>query len=197
MRHGYVSYAHDDHAMVMRLMVHLRPVERELGIEFWRDDTIRAGEVRRDAIAQADIFIPCISPDFFYSDFLYRVELPAILRRADEAHALVVPVILRDCAWYGSVGSWQAVPLQGQGALPINKWRPQTKGFTAAAGQIAQACRVHFGLSAPPPPRPVRRREGPINLDDLDYLGPGKLSPAAIIEGVEAVFAQRKARRDA
>ena len=38
MRHGFVSYARADRAMVERLMVHLRPMERELGIAFWRDD---------------------------------------------------------------------------------------------------------------------------------------------------------------
>ena len=197
---GFVSYATADREMVDRLLTMLRPTERALRLDFWRDTGIAAGSVWNakimDAIAAADVFIICMSPAFLASQYCYEVELPAIHGRAADAGAVIVPVLLAPCAWWGSVGDWQVVPNQEGKAIPISDWRSKEKGLVAAATQIERAIEVHLGLATATPALPGAHPVAP-NLDDLDDWGPGKLSKAAILQAVEAVVAQRKADRDA
>ena len=49
MRKVFVSYAHADHAMVARLMIHLRPIERQFGIAFRQYDALRLDRRRHRA----------------------------------------------------------------------------------------------------------------------------------------------------
>ena len=200
MRKGFVSYARADHAMVARLMQHLRPIEREFGIEFWRDEGIWSGRDWRAEIAEAidaaEIFIVCMSADYLYSRYIDDIESPAIEYRAVATGALVVPVILRPCAWYGSVGDRTVAPLRGQRLVPVSEWRPQKAGLLAAVSDIRHAIQVHFGLVTEPPPPRVR-----LNVPSLEQLdrvyGPGKLTSAAIQQGIDSYFAEKKVKSGA
>lgn len=59
--HGFISYAHDDHAMFQSFRKHLRATERRFGIRFWADPAIDAGHHWDTEIAgrsaAADLFV--------------------------------------------------------------------------------------------------------------------------------------------
>src|ERR1039458_3712981 len=123
---GYMSYSRDDYEPVQRLSQHLIPAARaELGLDFWTDAAITAGsqwfDAVSDALAQANVFILCVSPCYLASEFRYRVEFSAIEARVRSSGALVIPVILEPCSWWGFVGAYQAVPTRKGHIVPISE----------------------------------------------------------------------------
>jgi nucleoside 2-deoxyribosyltransferase len=97
----FVSYSRADLQCLERLQVHLRPLQRENGIAFWHDGTLKAGERWRDeieaALARASIAVLLISADFLASKFVVESELPALLAAAEKLGTTILPVILKPC----------------------------------------------------------------------------------------------------
>lgn len=195
---GFVSYATVDGEAVDTLMACLHTDKQGFDLDIWRSSGIAPGSQWDSqimaAIEAADVFIVCVSPAFLASRYCYEVELPAIRRRARETGALVLAVLLEPCAWWGYIDDWQVVPTLRGKATPIANWRPPEKGARAAVTEMRQAIEVHLGLA---PPEPVSPWPTPLPLSDLDHLGPGRLSPAAIQDTVMAFVARRKAESDA
>lgn len=79
---GFISYAHDDHAMLDRFRVHLAALGEPFGLTFWSDESLRAGHHWNpkilDAINQADAFLLPVSPSWIASKFIRDQERPAI-----------------------------------------------------------------------------------------------------------------------
>ena len=160
---GFVSYSHEDRDAVEHLLRHLKPVASvELGISFWSDSAVTAGSRWADetaiAIERADVFIVCMSAAYLASKYVYYREFPAIKERRETAGALMIPVILKPCSWWGFVGDLQVAPVRDGRVLPISQWRPQYSGYHAAAEQIGAAMRVHLGLTKAKPEMPPTER---------------------------------------
>ena len=107
--------------------------------EIWTDHCIRAGddwdaEVRA-ALARADVVVLLVSARFLASDYIRGVEIAGALERAKAGRCVVVPVILESMdAWEKEAfGEKNALPPKG---VPINKWKPQSDGWTAVARGI-------------------------------------------------------------
>ena len=82
----FVSYSHADRDWLDRLRTHLAPFARDERLDLWDDTKISPGsnwaaEIDK-ALGEARVAVLLVSPDFLASDFVARVELPAILRRA-------------------------------------------------------------------------------------------------------------------
>lgn len=97
----FVSYSHSDREYLDRLLVHLRPLEREGLIDLWVDTRLRAGdrwkkEIEK-ALARATVAILLVSADFLASDFITDNELPPLLRNAEEKGTRIVPLIVKPC----------------------------------------------------------------------------------------------------
>lgn len=119
---------------------HLKPVEDTVGIRFWIDKKIRAGDKWHtsigEALNKADAILMCISASFIWSDYIREHELPIIRQRAVSG-AKVIPVIFKDVIWeHLDVAALQAVP---KAAKPIQLWRPQSTGHTDATRLIKSA----------------------------------------------------------
>jgi hypothetical protein len=86
----------------------LRPVVDSRGMRVWSDALIGASRRWRpeidDAIARAHVALLLVSPDFLASDFIMRMELPALIARG----VPLVPVLLRACR-YGDVAQLREV----------------------------------------------------------------------------------------
>ncbi len=97
----FISYSHSDRDFLDRLIVHLKPLEREGLIDLWVDTRLRAGdrwkkEIEK-ALTRATVAILLVSADFLASDFITNNELPPILRRAEEQGTRIIPLIVKPC----------------------------------------------------------------------------------------------------
>jgi predicted nucleotide-binding protein len=97
----FISYSHSDRLFLDRLLLHLKPLEREGLIEVWVDTRLRAGDKWRqeieEALNHATVALLLVSADFLASDFITNNELPPILRKAEEKGTKVIPLILKPC----------------------------------------------------------------------------------------------------
>ncbi len=146
---GFISYSHEDFELFEEFLVHAKAVEHDLEMNFWSDKRILPGHhwtaAIENAIDAADVFILLTSPDFIASDYIYGKEIPAIKTRRKVAGALVLPVVLKRCAWQMIAASLQAVPTQNGRLKPIADWRRHSDGFDHARIQIRDAIKDHFG----------------------------------------------------
>lgn len=97
----FISYSHKDHEYLNRLMVHLKPLEKQGLIDPWVDTRLLAGDKWKKeiekALKSAKVGILLVSADFLASDFIINNELPPLLQAAEENGTLIIPVILRPC----------------------------------------------------------------------------------------------------
>lgn len=97
----FISYSHHDNEYLDRLLVHLKPLEKEGLIDLWVDTRIRAGDRWKKeielALQRATVAILLVSADFLASDFITDNELPPLLRKAEEGGTRIIPLIVRPC----------------------------------------------------------------------------------------------------
>ncbi len=94
----FISYSREDAEYLDRIKKYLKPLE-EHGISYWEDSQIQAGEDWRKEIEQAlntaSIALCLVSQNFLASDFIHQVELPTLLRRAEQNDVLIIPFLLK------------------------------------------------------------------------------------------------------
>lgn len=111
----FVSYSHKDKCYLDRLVVHLKPLEKQGRIELWSDIRISAGDLWRKEIEkatkQAQVVVLLVSADFLASDFIIENELPPLLEAAANDGAAIIPVILKPCRFSRDpkIGKFQAI----------------------------------------------------------------------------------------
>jgi 7-cyano-7-deazaguanine synthase in queuosine biosynthesis len=115
----FFSYSHKDEKLRDKLAEHLRLMERKGLIRSWHDRCISAGTEWEGQISKhlerAGVILLLVSPSFIDSNYCYDVELKRAMERHDKGEALVIPVILRPCAWQEApFGKLQALPKDGK-----------------------------------------------------------------------------------
>src|SRR2546421_2051120 len=111
----FISYSHQDKKWLERLQRHLKPLERDHGIEIWDDTKIQAGAEWRaeieTALQSAKVALLLVSADFLASEFITSDELPRLLAAADKEGAIVVPIIVSPCRFIhtASLSKFQAI----------------------------------------------------------------------------------------
>ena len=97
----FISYSHRDKEYLNRLMVHLKPLQRQGLIDPWVDTRLMAGDKWKKEIEsglkKARVAVLLISADFLASDFIIENELPPLLQSAEAKGTLIIPVILKPC----------------------------------------------------------------------------------------------------
>ncbi|MCY1281025.1 TIR domain protein [compost metagenome] len=152
------SYAHADEALRNELEKHLSPLKRMGRISTWHDRRIVPGEEFAGQIdqhfAQADIILLLISSDFINSDYCYQIEMTNALQRHEIGEAVVIPVILRPCAWHQlPFGKLLAATVDGK---PIVQFPSYDEGFVQVVEAVSRAL-DKLATTQIPAPQPTRQ----------------------------------------
>ena len=120
----FVSYAHFDETWKDAFVLHLDILRNEKLIREWNDRRIIAGqnwdkEIRRE-LEDADIVIFLVSTPFLASGYIQGVEVRLALTREKAGKAVVVPIILKDCAWKEQ--PWKKNQVLPKDGKPITHW---------------------------------------------------------------------------
>jgi len=103
----FLMYAPEDEAVKAALDVQLNPIKRTEFIETWDESQLLPGADTAREIAQrieeADIILPLITANFFGSDAIFDHQLQLALRRHEAKQTVVIPLLMRSCAWEGSL----------------------------------------------------------------------------------------------
>lgn len=99
----FISYSHKDEHWKDLLLPQLRALEQAGRIVIWEDRKINGGDKWyreiKHAMQQAAVAVCLISPDYLASDFSVKEEVPYLLKRCEEDGMILIPVLLRPCAW--------------------------------------------------------------------------------------------------
>ncbi|MDM3334454.1 toll/interleukin-1 receptor domain-containing protein [Citrobacter sp. Cb127] len=128
-------------ALRNELEKHLSPLKRMGKITTWHDRRIVPGQEFEHQIdhyfSQADIILLLISSDFIASDYCYQVEMTNALERHKRGDAVVIPVILRECAWHQlPFGSIMAATIDGK---PITRFASHDEGYVQVVNAVSRA----------------------------------------------------------
>lgn len=159
------SYAHADEGLRNELEKHLSPLKRMGKISTWHDRRIVPGEAFAGQIdqhfAEADILLLLISSDFIASDYCYQIEMTNALQRHDRGEAIVIPVILRPCAWHQlPFGKLLAATVDGK---PITQFPSFDEGFVQVVDAVSRALDKLGASAVQPTPAGQPGRISPVN----------------------------------
>ncbi len=137
----FISYAHEDQALLKELEKHLATLRRQNIIASWYDGDITPGEEWKPQIMEhlnsAQIILLLVSADFINSDFCYGIEMEQALARQDADQARVIPIILRPVDWKGTpFAKLQALP---SGGKPVTRWPTHDDAFLDIVQGIRKA----------------------------------------------------------
>jgi len=135
----FLSYAHQDVALVDRLRVHLRTLERRGEIEVFSDRTLQGGDdwnrILSEQLAEADAVLFLMSADSLASEWVSK-EIEAALSLHESRGMLVIPILLRPCYWSDSpLSRFQILPA---GPRPVNAWSDPDEAFLNIVNAIRQ-----------------------------------------------------------
>lgn len=179
----FLSYASEDADLVKQLVKHLKPLERTGEVRFWHPGMVRAGESWQDEIQErlkdARIILLLVSASYLASDWAWR-EAELALQRHQAGAAMVVPVILRPCAWQSSeLGHLQALP---RDLSALSARADADEAWAEIVREIKTLLRVNADrveparLAKPPPPlRPIGDIFRTVGQPDITFVEPAQL----------------------
>jgi len=141
----FISYSHNDREYLDRLLIHLKPLEKEGLIDVWADTRLKAGDQWRveikKALDRASVAILLVSADFLASDFITENELPPLLRKAQEQGTRIIPVILKPCRFARdkNLQQFQAFNNPSETVVRMTAGK-QEKLYDALAAEVERLC---------------------------------------------------------
>lgn len=142
----FFSYAHEDEKLMDKVRRQLIVFEREKRIVKWHDRMILPGSNWKsqidDRLLRAKIILLFMSPHFIESKYCYEIEGKEALRRHDAGGAVVIPIVLRPCAWDASpFGQLEALP---EDAKAISTWHNvDSVSLDVARGVMSRVDELH------------------------------------------------------
>lgn len=139
----FVSYSRRDSDFFEELATHLKVLQRKGSIRLWHEGRIRAGheweQVIQLQIKQANIVILLVSADLLSSDFMWEQEFKEVLKRHQRGETVIIPIIVRPCAWSDSpIASLEVLPPSGK---PVSLSPDTDRVWVDVAKHINKAAR--------------------------------------------------------
>ncbi|MEM9823467.1 MAG: FISUMP domain-containing protein [Bacteroidota bacterium] len=171
----FIAYSKADKAFLDDLVTQLRSVERIGLIDAWHDGEIEVGSNREEAILQAmqeaEIVLLLISADFLASEFAYEKEIKVAKMLHKEGKAVMIPIIIRDCAWqYVFPDESEQKMVLPRNQVPINnrQWDTPDQAFKEVVDAVVQTSeKIRRGQtinSIEPTPSATTQREKTITI---------------------------------
>ena len=152
----FSCYAHADWVQKDEILKHLGSLNYRVDLIPWSDDEIQVGDDYREqieaALAAASVAILLVSVDALASRFIKLHELPRILQRRREDGMLLIPVLVRPCAWKRI--DWLEA-LQLENARPLSELTQPEREQRC----VELAERVHLAIQRRDRPAPTRAEE--------------------------------------
>ena len=137
----FYSYVAADAAWVEKLDAHLSPLKRKGTLHStWHQAQVLPGdawsEVVLQQLRQAQIILLLVSAKFIASDHAWEKELTAALARQQAGKAKVIPIIVTDCFWEGTLlGKFVALP---NGASSLSSHPNPDQAMSHIAARVQQ-----------------------------------------------------------
>lgn len=107
----FISYSRKDYEWVIKIHEHLVPFLRAAELVLFSDMDILPGEdwnARvKSFLESADIAILLISPSYLASEYIYNIELPSLLKVAQEKRTKLIPILVEKTLLEGEVLNFQ------------------------------------------------------------------------------------------
>lgn len=122
----FISYCHQERALVRCLIAKLKQFEKMGLAEIWSDDEIFAGSYWKNDInsrlRESDIILYCVSFSFLGSSSCEK-EINIGRKLKKEKNVVLIPIILSGCNWKKSptISALQALPTDGKPVLSYKK----------------------------------------------------------------------------
>lgn len=142
----FISYAQEDRGLFDEFQKHLRMLSRQNKAVIWSEQEIKAGqnweEAVRTNLANAELIVLLISPDFINSDFIWQNELQPAVERHESGACKILPVLLRPC--FGEdlpILDLYVAPQTADYARPrlLSLWADHDEAWTLITVQIRKA----------------------------------------------------------
>ncbi len=140
----FLSYSRHDKDYLDRLLVHLKPLERDGLIDLWVDARLQAGDRWKKeitvALDRATVAILLVSADFLASDFVINNELPPLLRNAADKGTRIIPLIVKPCRFlrHDELKHFHAVNDPSQALILLNEGEKELQ-YDAVASEVEKA----------------------------------------------------------
>jgi len=128
---AFISYSHQDEAMLEIFHKHLAQLKRDNLITTWTDQEIAAGSRLDSAISNAlsssTLFLALLSHEYISSRYCYETEFQKALEMEQQGEIIIAPIILEPCDWLNTpFKDFMALPKDGK---PINTWENKNTAF--------------------------------------------------------------------
>jgi hypothetical protein len=175
----FISYSHEDRKWLQELQTMLAPLLREDQLLLWDDTRIKPGDRWHQEIETAlqtcAVAVLMISPDFLASRYIAEVELPALLKAAEEDQLKVCWFVVSDCLYdrIAKLTVFQAAhdPKQPLDALKRSKLNSILADIARTIlGQYESMAEQPQPKEAPEPHPPVPGPERPVYDSSAIFL---------------------------
>ncbi len=143
----FLMYDTADDAAKDALDLQLSPLKRNEMIQTWDEEQIQLGEVIETAVEnqlqKADIIILLVTAAFFASDAIYEKQLRQALARHEQKQTVVIPILMKSCAWESSIISSLTTVLP-RNKIPLSAQENETAGMADTIKQLEGFCHKIF-----------------------------------------------------
>jgi hypothetical protein len=142
---AFISYSHQESAMLDMLHKHLTQLKRDNVITTWTDEEITAGNKVHQAISSSlnssNLFIALLSHEYIASRYCFETEFQKALEMEQQGKIIIVPIVIEPCDWLSTpFKDFKALPKDGK---PISTWENKNTAFLDVVQGIRKL--IQFG----------------------------------------------------